>query len=142
MSGKRKEVRQNGFNKRERIVSQKLIDRLFSKSGSHSVVAAFPVRAVYNINARAREDDPAVVLLVSVPKRQFHHAVDRNRVKRQLREAFRLNKQLIADAVPADRQMALALVWLTDRHLSSAEVNQRLVNIMKRIASHLPNTNY
>lgn len=117
------------FTKQERLVSRKRIDMLFS--GSRSVVA-YPLRAVYINKVRAGED--AVQLLISVPKKRFHHAVDRNRVKRQIREAYRKNKWLIYDALPADKQLLLAFVWLSDRHLPSAEVEHRVVSLLQRVA--------
>ena len=123
------------FTKSERIVSQKLIDELFSGNGSHSL-AAFPLRAVYMLRPVAAAEPP-VQLLISVPKRRFKHAVDRNRVKRQLREAFRLSKQLLADHVPAGQQVALAFIWLSDQHQPSAAIAHRVQSLLKRIASHL-----
>lgn len=117
------------FTKQERLVSRKRIDMLFSGSRS---VAAYPLRAVYINKVRAGED--AVQLLISVPKKRFHHAVDRNRVKRQIREAYRKNKWLIYDALPADKQLLLAFVWLSDRHLPSAEVEHRVVSLLQRVA--------
>lgn len=117
------------FTKQERLVSRKRIDMLFSGSRS---VAAYPLRAVYINKVRAGED--AVQLLISVPKKRFHHAVDRNRVKRQIREAYRKNKWLLYDALPADKQLLLAFVWLSDRHLPSAEVEHRVVSLLQRVA--------
>ena len=123
------------FAKRERLVSQKLTEALFHGGDSHSL-AAFPVRAVY-MKQQRRQGDAPVQLLVSVPKKRFHHAVDRNRVKRQLREAFRLNKSLLTDAVPATEQLLLAFIWLSDQHMASAEVHQRVVGLMQRLAEKL-----
>ena len=73
-------------------------------------------------------------MLVSVPKKRFHHAVDRNRVKRQIREAYRIHKTLLSDALPADRQVLLAFVWLSDQHWSSDKIEQRMVGLLKRVA--------
>ena len=143
----------NGFPKQERIVSQKLIEELFTSGQSHSLTA-FPLRAVFlNENGNYNEDEDenkkrnengkqnenAVKLLLSVPKRRFKHAVDRNRVKRQLREAFRKNKHLLADIIPEDQSLALAFVWMSDRHMLSADVEQRVVTLLKRIGQTITN---
>src|SRR5690606_3410709 len=75
------------FNQKEKLKSQKLIELLFAEGQS---VMAYPLRLVY-LNMSSSED----VLIkagVSVSKRQFKKAVDRNRIKRLLREAYRLNK--------------------------------------------------
>mgnify|MGYP002855548527 CR=1 FL=1 len=121
------------FGKQERIVSQKLIDELFTSRQSHALTA-FPLRAVYIIKERAREDVPAVQLLISVPKRHFKHAVDRNRVKRQLREAYRHHKEILSSVLGEDETVALAFIWLSDQHVPSATVDRRVVALLERIA--------
>ena len=130
----------NGLSKSERIVSRKLIERLFTSGRGHSLTA-FPLRAVYMVRDRRAEAgtqcEPPVTLLLSVPKRKFKHAVDRNRVKRQLREAYRHNKHLLASTVPEGLQVALAFVWLSDRHFASVDVEHRVCSLLNRIASAL-----
>jgi len=123
------------LSKRERLFSRKLIETLFS-GGSSQSMAAFPVRAVYIIKERAHEEPP-VLLLVSVSKRHFKHAVDRNRVKRQIREAYRQNKQLLTEAVPESHQLLMALIWLADEHYPSWEIEKRVVRLLQRIAEKL-----
>ena len=75
------------FKKPERISFQKEIDRLF-KQGEAFI--SYPLRIVY------LEQKPfsgtTVSVLISVPKKKFKHAVKRNRMKRLIREAYRLNK--------------------------------------------------
>lgn len=119
------------FPKCEHIVSKKLIDQLFSGNDSHSKVA-FPLRIVY-LERERPEGDPAAQVLMSVSKRHFKHAVDRNRVKRQLREAYRLNKQLIVDRVPANRQLCLAFIWLSDQLAPSTVVTARMRRLLKSV---------
>ena len=121
--------------KEERITSRKLIDMLFNGGQSHSM-AAFPLRLVFLEKEREGACPPAQ-MLVSVPKRCFKRAVKRNRVKRQVREAFRHHKHLIGDVLPADRQLALAFIWLDDRLYDSAEVEQRVVSLLERLAEKM-----
>lgn len=123
------------FRKRERMVSQRLIDHLFGGGCSHSL-AAYPLRAVYLTKERHGADTP-VQLLISVPKKHFHHAVDRNRVKRQVREAWRRHKQQLVAALPNDVQMLVALIWLTDNQLTTAAVEQRVTSLIQRISEKL-----
>ena len=133
----------NGFPKQERIVSQKQIEELFTSGQSHSLTA-FPLRAVFlnkneNENENEKQNEIAVKLLLSVPKRRFKHAVDRNRVKRQLREAFRKNKKLLTEAVPEGQELALAFVWMSDKHTSTAIVEKLVESLLRRIADTITN---
>ena len=104
---------------------------MFGGSGSRSM-AAFPLRAVWLLAERTPHDAP-VQVLVSVPKKRFHHAVDRNRVKRQVREAFRRHQQVLCESVPADRQLLLAFVWLSDAHCPSHDVESRVTSLLRRL---------
>ena len=113
------------------MVSLKLIETLFGGGCSQSV-AAFPLRAVYMLSERQPDDAP-VQLLISVPKKRFKHAVDRNRVKRQVREAFRQHKDLLNRALPDTHRLLLAFIWLSDEHRPTKEVSQRVVGLMRRI---------
>lgn len=99
-------------------------------------MAAFPLRAVYIKKGRAQGDAP-VQILVSVPKKRFKHAIDRNRVKRQVREAFRQHKQLLYEALSEHEQLLLAFIWLSDGHRSSRDVESRVVGLMQRMAEKL-----
>ena len=117
------------------MVSLKLIEALFGGGCSQSV-AAFPLRAVYMLSDRQSDDAP-VQLLISVPKKRFKHAVDRNRVKRQIREAFRLHKDLLLQVVPENQRLLLAFIWLSDEHSPSKAVEGRVVNLMRRIGEKL-----
>ncbi len=120
------------FCKQERIVSQKLIGELFT-SRQNRVLTAYPLRAIHIEKERAREDAPALQLLISVPKRQFKHAVDRNRVKRQIREAYRRQKALLAAALDEHCQLALAFVWLSPQYCPTEEVYRRVGTLLRRI---------
>lgn len=75
------------FNKKDRLKSTKQIDLLFAEGKSMST---FPLKLFYN--ETAFKDDVMIKAAVSVSKRNFKKAVDRNRIKRLLREAYRLRK--------------------------------------------------
>lgn len=75
------------FKKKDKLKSQKLIEKLFDEGKS---VTVFPLRMLYL--KTIHEDGTIIKTGVSVSKRNFKKAVDRNRIKRLLREAFRLNK--------------------------------------------------
>lgn len=124
------------LTKEERICSKKLIEALFAGNGSRSMTS-YPIRAVF-LEQKSADGEPPVQLLVSVPKRCFKRAVKRNRVKRQIREAFRRNKHVLADAVTGSgRSVAVALIWmsadLSATHLVETKVKDLLVRIKERL---------
>ena len=82
----------NTFKKTERLCSVKVIDSLFDrKNTANEGVFTYPARVVFR-----KSEDNVTQVLFSVPKRQFKHAVDRNLIKRRMKEAYRLNKTLLA----------------------------------------------
>ena len=125
------------LSKRERLCSMKLTDRLFNGAGSHSM-AAFPLRVVWMEKERDGQESP-VQILVSVSKRHFKRAVKRNRVKRQIREAYRLSKQPLYDKLEQNPQrvIVMAFIWLSDVLCSSAEVVNRMEKLIQRITERL-----
>ena len=154
-------MKKEGLSKSERIVSQKLINELFTGGQSQSLTA-FPIRIVYEqlstlnsqtsilkpqlsilnsqtstLNSQLSTLKSQISILISVPKRRFKHAVDRNRVKRQLREAYRKNKQLLISELPEGQSVALAFIWLSDQHLPSSIVEQRVTGLLQRIAKKI-----
>lgn len=127
------------FEKKERVASQKLIDELFTGGNSQSV-AAFPLRAVYMVRQRKADEAP-VQVLVSVAKRRLHHAVDRNRTKRQLREAYRLNKHRMTGLLPDGQQLVIAFIWLADGLHTTEVVASRVKSLLKRVGAKLQTKN-
>lgn len=120
------------LKKNERITSRLLMDVLFNSKASKAVTA-FPLRVVYAETER-HDNDASVQVLFSVSKRHFKHAVDRNRVKRQLREAYRHNKTIIPE-VADGRQLLIAFIWLTDRHHKSEKVTAAVIKGLTKIAA-------
>ena len=120
------------FRKQERIVSTRLIEMLFGKGDSQSL-SAYPLRVVYLQTARQEKCAP-IQILISVPKKRFKHAVDRNRVKRQIREAYRHHKQILDGTIAEEKQLIIAFIWLSDRHCLSSEIEKKVIGLLQRIA--------
>lgn len=128
------DVQQFTFRKPERLSSKIEIDRLFN--GGSKSMSAFPVRVVFRLDD-AQERNVAV--LVSVSKKRFHRAVKRNRVKRQIREAYRKNKYMLWDALEGhSKALSLAFIWLDDQLHDSSNVEKKVVNLLQRVAEKLP----
>ena len=120
--------------KAERLYLRTIIGKLFEGGGKS--ISAFPLRVVYM--PIERNEVAPVSILVSVPKRHFKHAVKRNRVKRQVREAYRLNKHILLDAL-SDKPygVALAFIWL-DKELHSSEyLTSKIKSLLGRIADKI-----
>lgn len=116
-----------GLKKEERLCSKKAIDALFAGSDSKSL-SAYPIRAVYR-----HTEEAGIRILVSVSKRRFRHAVDRNRAKRQLREAYRQNKHILASEELSAHGMDIAFIWLTDRQQRSQLITSKMITLLEKI---------
>ena len=102
-------------------------------------MTSFPVRMVYLEVERDGENGPQAKVLVSVSKRHFKRAVKRNRVKRQLREAYRKNKHIVLDRMETrpDRMMAVALIWLDNSLHDTEEVESRVRSLLVRLGEKI-----
>lgn len=126
------------FPKSQRLYSRYLIDKLFEPGNSKSL-SAYPLRLVYRIYETqdgatyANKADNA--LLISVPKRCFKHAVDRNRVKRQVREAYRNNKELMH--LPEGMTANLALIWLDNTLYPADVVVAKVCKLLQRMSEKI-----
>lgn len=128
----------NILHKVERLDKKKIIEKMFA-GGSRSF-SVFPLRVVY-LPVEELEADASI--LISVSKRRFKRAVKRNRVKRQIREAYRVNKhELLNILVERKCRLAIAFIYLSDQLVESSIIEDRmriaLVRITEKMAA--PNT--
>lgn len=123
------------FHKAERLQSRRRIESLFA--GGKKSMVVFPIRVVY-VTRPADGNVPGVSTLMSVSKRRFKHAVDRNRVKRQIREAYRCNKQILCRvAEGTDCRLDIAFIWLADRTYATDNVKACVVRLLTCIAEQV-----
>ncbi|MGV3508728.1 MAG: ribonuclease P protein component [Sphingobacteriaceae bacterium] len=92
------------FKKEERLCSKKLLDKLFHNGSSFLV---YPFRVV-SIPETLEVNSPAQVV-IAVSKRKFKHAVDRNLIKRKVREAYRLNKETLLYSFLREKRLNLLI---------------------------------
>ena len=123
----------NRLRKPERLSRKKIIEKLFA-GGSRSF-SIFPLRVVW---LPVEELDVQASILISVSKRRFKRAVKRNRIKRQIREAYRLNKQiLLAPLTEKNRRLAIAFIYLADELMNSALVEEKIKAALTRIVEKI-----
>ena len=113
------------YPKHEKLKSQKHIELLFSEGKS---VSKYPLRLVYV--PIELEDDKKIKIGVSVSKKNFKKAVDRNHYKRLLRECYRLNKHLLLETM--DRPYAIMLFYQTREKMTFHEMNQKTIQLFEK----------
>lgn len=97
------------FKKNERLTHKPTIDKLFQAKGSR--IVAKPLSLIFaEIELPSKS---ACQLLISVPKKKFRRAVHRNRIKRLIRESYRLQKHILHEALGDSKQMALGIVYIS-----------------------------
>ena len=113
------------YPKHEKLKSKTTIDLLFSEGNS---VSKFPLRLVYVENTE--ENAELIKMGVSVSKKYFKKAVDRNYYKRVLRETYRLNKHLLIDSLK--KPHAFMLFYQTNERLSYQEIEEKTIQLFQK----------
>jgi ribonuclease P protein component len=113
------------LKKKERLKSRKAIDALFQSGSSFSL---FPFRVVYLFTTTG------VQVGVGASKKNFKKAVDRNRVKRLTREAYRLQKEMIANTYNADKGLSVFFVYTAKEIISYQEVYQAMGKVLTKLS--------
>jgi ribonuclease P protein component len=121
------------YPKSEKLKSKKTIDLLFSKGKS---VSKYPLRLVYiecDFDISESQDfgtEQKIKMGVSVSKKYFKHAVDRNYFKRLLREAYRLNKHLLIDHL--EKPHAFMFFYQSNDRLSYQEIETKTIQLFEK----------
>ena len=116
-------ARRHTFPKEEHLCRKKLIDELFGKQGSS--FGAYPLRIVWLPGPGPTAAPPQV--LISVSKRSFKRAFDRNRLKRLIREAYRLNKYRLLEH-PGGHPVAVLGIIYTGKEKSALGLVEKKLN--------------
>jgi len=113
------------YPKSEKLKSKNTIDLLFSEGKS---VAKYPLRLVY-VEGDFGENIP-LKIGVSVSKKHFKLAVDRNYFKRVLRETYRLNKHLIIENI--EKPYAIMFLYQSKDRLTYEEINLKTIQLFTK----------
>ncbi|MCB0465353.1 MAG: ribonuclease P protein component [Aequorivita sp.] len=112
------------FPKSEKLKSTKTIENLFLEGKTHS---KFPIKVFF----LPKESMKTNLAAFAIPKRNFKSAVDRNRLKRQLREAYRLNKHLLEEI--NGKKFVMLFLFLGKVKPQYAEVEKAMVKLLKKL---------
>lgn len=115
------------YPKNEKLKQRKLIDKLFTQGKS---VAKYPLRLVF---MEMENSEQPFQLSVSVSKKYFKNAVDRNRFKRLLREAYRLNQHILKEN--NSKSYIFMFFYQTKETLSFEEINKKTVELFEKFNS-------
>ncbi len=124
------------YPKIEKLKSKITIDLLFSKGKS---VSKYPLRLVFveSDYGIPEDSDQKLKMGVSVSKKYFKHAVDRNYFKRVLRETYRLNKHLLVDHL--DKPYAMMFFYQTKDRLTYEEINTKTIQLFEKFILQMKN---
>jgi ribonuclease P protein component len=117
-------MRQFTFRKEERLNKEKWIQELFAKGSSFHL---YPFKVLFLPHPDV--EYPFTQVLISVSTRNFKRAVDRNLVKRRIREAYRLNKANL----PASKKWLIAYIYVAKEILPSEIIHSKLPLTLERL---------
>lgn len=119
------------FQKAERLCSKKIMDKLFQEG---KTIFVFPVKIVY-LESKLPSDYP-VQAAFTVGKRNFKRAVQRNLIKRRMREVYRLNKSKLYDEI-GDKQVAVFFIFTGKTIPEYNQIEIAVKKGMKKLISEL-----
>jgi ribonuclease P protein component len=118
------------YPKTEKLKSKNTIDLLFSEGKS---VSKYPLRLVFVENPL--EEKEIIKMGVSVSKKYFKHAVDRNYFKRVLRECYRLNKHILTENL--EKPYAFMFFYQSKDRLTYQEINEKTIKLFQKFVENV-----
>ncbi|MEI6751610.1 MAG: ribonuclease P protein component [Paludibacter sp.] len=123
----------NSFPKSEHLYGDKLVSSLFETG---EAFICYPLRVVFLI--QPLNDSEAARILVGVPKKRFKRANKRNRLKRLMRETYRLNKQeMISILNEKQLQISVAFNYVADEELDFVSIEKKMKTALQKLQSKI-----
>ncbi|MDW7693614.1 ribonuclease P protein component [Flammeovirgaceae bacterium SG7u.111] len=119
------------FPKTERLSSRKEIQKVFTSKKSQF---SHPFKVLFVLLSETDEYVAFPQVLISVPKRIFKKAVDRNLIKRRIREAYRLNKNTVWDSEKKNTIKSLAIIYVDKTILPFDKIEKQLIKALEKVA--------
>ena len=122
------------FSKEERLCSKKLLTELFTNGSSFLV---YPYRITW-MAAEPEQIMPAQVV-IGVSKKKFKRSVDRNLIKRKIKEAYRLNKSklLYSYLISGDKKILLSLTYIGKEILEYSIIDSKLKTVFATLGKQV-----
>ncbi len=128
------------FPKAEKLCSRKIIDAIYNYGKK---IKSYPFILNYLEVEQEAEMTFPLQIVISVPKRKIRLAAKRNRLKRQIREAYRLNKKpLIDEVIIGNRKMALFLVYIGKEKETYSFIEKKLILLLDTLIKEIKNKTY
>ena len=129
----------NTFPKKEHLYGEKVIENLHTTGSSFLV---YPLRVVY-LNVSQPDEHIPVRVMIGVSKKKFKKAVDRNRAKRLMREAYRLNKSSLVSIIKKEEvKIYLSFQYIADEMLTFDEISTKMQKALDRLTKIIAEKSY
>lgn len=119
------------FSKSERLCSKVLIEKVFEKGK----VVTVPSFKLIWMRSEKKEESP-IQIVISVPKRNFKKAVDRNTLKRRIREVYRKNKSSLYSVI-AGNTIHIMLIYTGRNMMEYKEAEEKIRHLLQRLMSEV-----
>jgi ribonuclease P protein component len=126
------------LKKKEILSGQIKINEVFN---SGKTLFVYPIKAFYNQKENITPTESKVLFSVSIPKRIFKKAVDRNLLKRRIREAYRLNKLSLTNNIISDIQLSFMLVYIGKKIESFSKIDKSVNQIIRLFKENIDHEN-
>jgi ribonuclease P protein component len=118
------------FGKKERLSQKKQIDRLFNEGRTFHLS---PLKVIY-LSGDDSSEYP-VRILIAIPRRKFRNAVDRNRLRRLIRESYRLNKHLLLSFLEkAESKLDMGFIYTgNDKDIAYPPIEKSMIRCLQKL---------
>ncbi|HPB57491.1 MAG TPA: ribonuclease P protein component [Bacteroidales bacterium] len=128
-----KSIQNYSFNKSERLCSRKSIENLLR---DQRVCYHHPIKCYYAWEQKQQSSDQNQIA-IAVPKKNFKKAVIRNKIKRRIRESYRLNKQqfLVDYLSKSDQKVNLLFHYTSKKEHTFAVIERAVIDVLKELTA-------
>jgi ribonuclease P protein component len=126
----------NTFTKEEKLKSRSAINSLFEQGSAE--LYTYPLKVKYILHVD--DQSPLPKIAVMVPKRKFKNAVDRNTLKRRIKEAYRLNNHALkATSVNNKCTLEMMFMYISATEEQYPAINKAVIKLISQLTSKIDN---